>query len=68
MDRLEGMAEEGAITGGKLVDLDGKDAENPLESEDAVKGALKAGVVPALISMSHRKENEGIRRSLGRIP
>lgn len=69
MDRLEGMTKEGAITGGKLADPDGKEVEDPLESNDVVnlKMVLKAGVMPALVSMSHRKESGSIRRSLGRI-
>ncbi|KAG8921943.1 hypothetical protein FRC01_014707 [Tulasnella sp. 417] len=71
VDRLKRMTKEGARTGGKLADPDGKQAEEPLESDDAVKRrckrVLKAGVLPALVSMSYRKESEGIRRALGRI-
>ncbi|KAG9016339.1 hypothetical protein FRB90_003213, partial [Tulasnella sp. 427] len=71
VDRLKRMTKEGARTGGTLADPDGKHAEDPLETDDAVKRrckrVLKAGVMPALVSMSHRKESEGIRRALGRI-
>ncbi|KIO31766.1 hypothetical protein M407DRAFT_4876 [Tulasnella calospora MUT 4182] len=71
VDRLKRMTKEGARTGGKLADPDGKQAEEPLESDEAVKTrckrVLKAGVLPALASMSYRKESEGIRRALGRI-
>ncbi|KAG8949322.1 hypothetical protein FRC04_008924 [Tulasnella sp. 424] len=72
VDRLKRMTKEGARTGGKLADQDGKEAEDQLATDDAVvkkkcKRVLKAGVVSALVSMSHRKESEGIRRALGRI-
>lgn len=71
VDRLKRMTKEGARTGGKLADPDGKEAEEPLELDSAVKRrckrVLKAGVLPALVSMSYRKESEGIRRALGRI-
>ncbi|KAG8947869.1 hypothetical protein FRC04_010227 [Tulasnella sp. 424] len=71
VDRLKRMTKEGARTGGKLADPDGKEAEDQLATDDAVKRrckrVLKAGVVSALVSMSHRKESEGIRRALGRI-
>ncbi|KAG9040864.1 hypothetical protein FS837_012992 [Tulasnella sp. UAMH 9824] len=71
VDRLKRMTKEGARIGGKLADPDAKEAEEPLELDSAVKRrckrVLKAGVLPALVSMSYRKESEGIRRALGRI-